>query len=838
MDYRLKECLSGNSGNYLFPFFIVQDTETTDRMLDELHAIYNAGIRSAIIHSHEYEAFCEEQWWNDVRALMEEAKRLGMKLWILDTKRFPSGNVGKLLEKKFHRYRPWGITEFHMEVVGPIKEGSATINHLKSGDGEIVCILACKLAPNQPQVLTGDIIDITDGISGDMVYFDLPEGVWRIVMIYKTQEGINDRFMTMVNKLIPEPTKIYIEEVFESHYRHFKEYFGNTFEGFFCDEPGFHNNTNFGFSTPIGQFGAHYPWDDSVLEEMKETFGDRACAMLASLWFQFENDGHVIPRNRYMNIITDKYRDNFTNQIAAWCRDHNVKYVGHIVEDNDIHAQTGASPAHYFKALDGMDMAGVDVVLHQIMPGMKDYSSAGYVGYKHMDNTFFHYYLAKLGSSMAHNDPKKKGRALCELFGAYGWAEGSKMMRYLADHMLVRGINYLVPHMFIAQIKGFANPSMDCPPHFYSGGKNPMYPYLKHLMGYMNRMCHLFNDGEAKISCALVYDAPGLWSRGKKIPLSNIAKVLYDNQLDYDIVPLEYSDEVFAKYPLVIAFGRRGFSEAEVTRLETFGTVFADELENLEDLLTIAEEKGIRDVFVGRKNEDLKCYHYIRDGAHYCMFVNENIHHAIRETVRLSDFIGGEYVLYDAMLNKAERCCSADGSIVVELEPYNSLVVAFGNLDSDGMEPHQNRIEDYSWEVDCEYAVSVSYHNENNFQPYKTTKELFNMTGRYEKPDFSGHMKYEFTLDVPEIGNYTLDLGYVGEMAELFVNGESAGVRFGPPYRFEIGKFLVPGENQVVVDVANHYGFEKKDVFSKFIMYEPSGMMGPVTLKKYHFVEE
>ena len=112
------------------------------------------------------------------------------------------------------------------------------------------------------------------------------------------------------------------------------------------------------------------------------------------------------------------------------------------------------------------------------------------------------------------------------------------------------------------------------------------------------------------------------------------------------------------------------------------------------------------------------------------------------------------------------------------------------------------------------------------------------MTGRYEKPDFSGHMKYEFTLDVPEIGNYTLDLGYVGEMAELFVNGESSGVRFGPPYRFEIGKFLVSGENQVVVDVANHYGFEKKDVFSKFIMFEPSGMMGPVVLKKYHFVEE
>ena len=86
--------------------------------------------------------------------------------------------------------------------------------------------------------------------------------------------------------------------------------------------------------------------------------------------------------------------------------------------------------------------------------------------------------------------------------------------------------------------------------------------------------------------------------------------------------------------------------------------------------------------------------------------------------------------------------------------------------------------------------------------------------------------------------NYLLDLGYVGEMVELWINGQSAGVRFGPPYRFEIGEFLVPGENKIVADVANHYGFEKKDVFSKFVMYEPSGMMGPVALKKYHFAEE
>ena len=37
---------------------------------------------------------------------------------------------------------------------------------------------------------------------------------------------------------------------------------------------------------------------------------------------------------------------------------------------------------------------------------------------------------------------------MCEAFGAYGWNEGLKMMKWIADHLLVRGINYLVPHAF------------------------------------------------------------------------------------------------------------------------------------------------------------------------------------------------------------------------------------------------------------------------------------------------------------------------------------------------------------------------------------------------------
>mgnify|MGYP000396982990 FL=1 len=120
-------------------------------------------------------------------------------------------------------------------------------------------------------------------------------------------------------------------------------------------------------------------------------------------------------------------------------------------------------------------MAGIDVVLQQIRPGLDDckfHSVGGNLGYH---GELYHYALAKLAASLAHMDSKKKGRALCEVFGAYGWAEGLKLMKWLLDHMLVNGINYFVPHAF--SMKDFPDP--DCPPHFYARGMNPQFPYLK-----------------------------------------------------------------------------------------------------------------------------------------------------------------------------------------------------------------------------------------------------------------------------------------------------------------------------------------------------------------------
>ena len=73
-----------------------------------------------------------------------------------------------------------------------------------------------------------------------------------------------------------------------------------------------------------------------------------------------------------------------------------------------------------------------------------------------------------------------------------------------------------------------------------------------------------------------------------------------------------------------------------------------------------------------------------------------------------------------------------------------------------------------------------------------------------------------------------IDLGAVGETAELFVNGESAGCEICPPYRFEAE--LKKGANRLEIIAANNPAYKFRDKYSRFIALPPSGVLGPVKI--------
>ena len=160
-----------------------------------------------------------------------------MKVWLLDDKHFPTGYAnGKILEK-YPEHRQLHIVERHIDVVGP-REGTVLLH----ADGEeealkdrkLIAAVAVKRT-RRDEVLTDEAINITEQVSDNFLYWKVPHGCYRIFLIYSTHEGsLHEGYIDMLSQ---DSVDVLIKEVYEPHYRRFKDEFGKTFLGFFSDDP-------------------------------------------------------------------------------------------------------------------------------------------------------------------------------------------------------------------------------------------------------------------------------------------------------------------------------------------------------------------------------------------------------------------------------------------------------------------------------------------------------------------------------------------------------------------------------------------------------------------------
>ena len=97
--------------------------------------------------------------------------------------------------------------------------------------------------------------------------------------------------------------------------------------------------------------------------------------------------------------------------------------------------------------------------------------------------------------------------------------------------------------------------------------------------------------------------------------------------------------------------------------------------------------------------------------------------------------------------------------------------------------------------------------------------------------NYSGGVRYanSFQMDVNDRNNRSfIDLGHVVGTAEVFINGQSAGVRVAAPWKQDITPFVKKGKNRIEVliynTLANHY----QTIPSRYRGSPASGLIGPV----------
>ena len=876
MEPRLMDVLQGKEDNYILPFFW-QHGESKELLEEGMQRIYDSGIKAVCVESRPHPDFVGEGWWRDLDIIMAKAKELNMRVWVLDDAHFPSGFCnGKIAPDS-----PYGkvyLTQYGVDIVGP-KQGRSVLIMLEQGE-ELVAVTMGKRDRDNQDSLT-EVKDLTSQVSDGRVFVDVPNGLWCVNVIKTTRKGTGRK--NYINTIDHDAVRYFIDQIYEPHYAHYKDDFGKTFAGFFSDEPEIGSfGGEYGHDANIGKFNMKMPWSQTLHERLKELWGSEFAENLMALWTTPDRNSNEnksgLCRMQFADIAARLYGENFCEQIGDWCRQHGVEYIGHVIEDGGMHAHMGIGAGHYFHALWGQDMAGIDVVLQQIRPGLDDckfHSVGGNLGYH---GELYHYALAKLAASLAHMDSKKKGRALCEVFGAYGWAEGLKLMKWLLDHMLVNGINYFVPHAF--SMKDFPDP--DCPPHFYARGMNPQFPYFKNLMEYCNRVSHLISNGVHIPAVAVVYPAEQEWA-GEYLPVEAIGKQLLRNQIDYEILPTD------VLLTMTVVEGKLKWENEQVPVLILSGSRCITKM--LADWLCKAAEKGLKIVVVGQKplamdnngilrewtsqikdlticeQEDLadilysfgidefktkkyepwlRYYHYKHQNGEFWLFMNQSETEEINTLLCFEDGMMDSYKMgkerscwYQAWENIVEPCeWDENNDLSLQLVPGEMKVLYMGDCtpyakilaEKQEIMKLKKATDLQTGKIEITPAAWKLWIKETGTEKYVLQER--EKTGDFcrKHPYFCGVMRYETTVFLPKVKSCELNLGEVYETAHVLVNEKEAGVRVALPYSFEIGKLLHEGENRILVEVANTLANRQRDFFSMTMPIEPSGLIGPVTL--------
>jgi hypothetical protein len=850
-----------------------QHGEDPDVLRGEMRAMRSVGIRQCILESRPHPDWLGPGWWRSLDAIFEEADRLGMRIWVFDDGAYPSGRAGTLIRDRHPELLKVYLACRVIEAHGPLPGAAFFVGAWIGKDESLVAVVAGRRRdPRGDGLDPGTLADLTGRAASGTLRWDVPEGAWRVFVLVRTREGGEEWTKDHLNPLVLEAGQAFIQEVHERHYARYGARFGTTFAGFFTDEPRFGNKP--AYDAMLGDPGMVLPWCDDLPAELEERWQRAAPAgaagggfrrVLPTLWY---DAGELAHRARvlYMDVVSARFGRAFTVAIGEWCRARDVRLIGHVVEDNSAHARLGYGAGHFFRALRGQHMSGVDIVF-QVWPGIPEGRIITPFGTWDLD--FFRWGLAKLASSDAHADPRKAGRAMCEIFGAYGWQLGLRDMKWLTDFACVRGINFLVPHAFSPKF-----PDPDCPPHFHAQGNNPQWRLFGLWSSYAERLCHLLSDGDHRADAAVLYHAEAEWAGPCERFEASVA-ALAARQIDCDVVCIDtLLDPALTKveqgeltvnresfHLLVVPYAERlparFFSflvhvlSARIPILftEGFPTGASDEDIPPAALAALRASPNARAVPITRLAEEaaragrvrarpeqphLRTYRYSRPGMDLVFCFNEDTRVPVACRLSLVDARDplGYEALADAIVAVEHERSGSEVSVRIRLEPYGSLFLVFADdptvLGSIGSVPpdsfRQLAAVDGPWRVSTSDALEWP-----RIEPRPRLTGPGDVALAEGFADFAGTVVYETEIAVPG-GRSWLDLGRVGEASEAWLDGEFLGARICPPHRFA----LPPGgagRRALRIAVTTTLGRRLgNNAFDRAMPHEPVGLLGPVRI--------
>ncbi|MFA6102785.1 MAG: glycosyl hydrolase [Victivallaceae bacterium] len=448
-----------------------------------------------------------DEWFKCVDAAVDEASKLGMKAWLYDEDRWPSGAAGGLVtQHPEYRMRKLCFTEITDLRKTPIPDDAQWLFLIKKRDEEKYSYE--KLSRRQ---IPGSLKK-NEMILACNIKLDAPNS-W-----------FNGQ--TYLDTMNPDAVKKFIEVTHETYLKRCGKDFGGVIPGIFTDEP------EHGQIFPQNQFTC--PWTGRLPMVFKQRYGYELTDRLPELWMGHPDGKMNRIAYHYCDCTTTMFVEAFSRQIGEWCEKNKLLFTGHLMCEDSLSFQTcyvGACMPHYE---------------YMQAPGMDELTE------------YWRIYSTVKQLSSAARQFGKKWR-LSETYGCTGWDFPFKGYKALSDWQAALGVNLRCMHLGWYTME--AEAKRDYPAAIFY--QSPWWQVYSKVEDYFARINRVMISGEEVRDILVIHPVESVWTLVRKnwwlgenrqhdAMFVKMQDTLLEAGLDFD-----YGDETIMARHGKVAIGRK-----------------------------------------------------------------------------------------------------------------------------------------------------------------------------------------------------------------------------------------------------------------------------------------
>lgn len=485
--------LPSKSRRFTGPLFWLHGDESKERLEFYVEKVAEGGNGCFTTESRPHVDWLGKGWFRDLEICLNAAKRHNLQMWIFDERWWPSGEVGG------HVPQQYGSKTMQAKRVAV--EGGKFFT-LTVPSEKLIALLAGQVVAGKVDGKT--LVDLSDHIQNGKLNWEAPAGNWSVMTFtWRYTEKKSGKYF--VDGASRAAVDWYLQTVFQPHYDRFKDDFGTWIRGFFYDEPKVAGD-----------------WGTEVIPVMEERGVDWRKALVA--WkFELAGDEQESAKYQYQDAFAETWGRTLYGGVSAWCRERNVKSIGHFTEHRKLYLSHSHCAGNMFQMQKYSDMGGIDAIYAQFAMGQR-WDPGNWDAWQ----------TPKLASSISHVYGKPDDLTMVEIFGARGQDLTYPEMKWWTNQMHVSGVNSHIPHTFNPR----APYDLDSPPFFYNGGKEPRWPLYKVYADYTSRLSVMLTGGRHVCPVALLFLGTS-HHVGRAVPPEQMTSALQDALYDCDWMPYE-----------------------------------------------------------------------------------------------------------------------------------------------------------------------------------------------------------------------------------------------------------------------------------------------------------